>query len=1053
MDQQSHSLAEGEGAERSLLFIGRVTEQRQFQVALQGLLAHHRRWREAAAEIGSSFDPEAAPGDDSYARVFLPYGIGGIGKTWLTRRCIVLAEEAASDPAILTLYDDLSLTPTVLTPTHLLERLYNLLVKAGYEKELAPYRQARADAPKVAARVARYKDGNRERWNALVETASALIARGAQAVSAAHGFPLGDTGAAFIKTATAETVHAGAAALAKAHDLLVERMQQEGKLTSDEAQLFRDPEAAQAAQLVRGLQQVARQRPLVIALDTLEVVVPLERFLRDSLVLPTAGVPLLWLLSGRYNLAGERMVEVRGQRCTHKGYRDLLGRNPPVAWDVTVFGDSDVREYLEAESRRRNISLEVDDALVAAVKGTSGGVPLAMEMVGDALFALDRSAFLGDFAFSDETLLPAERLKEVTARFLRYCLVRDGDDLERVRGMALLRQGADARALRAVWNLPQEQRVEDVLHRMRSRYACVRVKGLHNAVYDFARRELRTSPTLSETREMLAQRAVIYTRTQWKREHAVSGDPALRTRDPRWQEATRDLLNALFWADPDAAVRFLLPRFVEGLGFDIACARGLLEQAEEFLAANTSPLRRADSDLLRRLRKWTGNIWWSLDIGGLFGGQGEAAGTLLETLLKTPGLEPLHLSVLHLWRGRVLAEGKQYAEALEAYLEAERDLPDGADDLREQLARAFKEIGWNLGWKQGQAIPSPEAELALSKAVGLNGTEGSYWVGLGVMKHGLKKNVEAAEALNKGIKLEGEKAYSLNWLGNVYCQQGQHDEASEAYRKAIELDPKYASPWNGLGAVYGDLGRHDEASEAYRKAIELDPKYASPWNGLGNVYGDLGQNDEAIEVFHKSLELDPKYAYPWNGLGNVYRALGRNDEASAAYRQAIELDPKYASPWHGLGNVYHDLGRNDEASEAYRTAIELDPKLADPHRMLGALYELEGWLEEALREHRRAVELQPDIGACHISLASVLRKLGHEAEAAEHLTRARELMANATAYNKACFEAIAGNADAALAHLERALEQAPGDRLWASRDPDLASLHDDPRFGELVGEV
>ncbi|MCD4737724.1 MAG: hypothetical protein K8R89_00495, partial [Anaerolineae bacterium] len=87
------------------------------------------------------------------------------------------------------------------------------------------------------------------------------------------------------------------------------------------------------------------------------------------------------------------------------------------------------------------------------------------------------------------------------------------------------------------------------------------------------------------------------------------------------------------------------------------------------------------------------------------------------------------------------------------------------------------------------------------------------------------------------------------------------------------------------------------------------------------------------------------------------------------------------------------------------------------------------------------------------SLTSVLRKLGRETEAAEQLARARELMADESTYNKACFEAIAGNADAALAHLEKALEKAPGQRLWASRDPDLASLHDDPRFGELVGEV
>jgi hypothetical protein len=60
-------------------------------------------------------------------------------------------------------------------------------------------------------------------------------------------------------------------------------------------------------------------------------------------------------------------------------------------------------------------------------------------------------------------------------------------------------------------------------------------------------------------------------------------------------------------------------------------------------------------------------------------------------------------------------------------------------------------------------------------------------------------------------------------------------------------------------------------------------------------------------------------------------------------------------------------------------------------------------------------------------------------------------MANESEYNKACIEAIAGNVDAALAHLERALAQVPGDRGWAARDPDLEPLHGHPHFEALVG--
>ena len=59
----------------------------------------------------------------------------------------------------------------------------------------------------------------------------------------------------------------------------------------------------------------------------------------------------------------------------------------------------------------------------------------------------------------------------------------------------------------------------------------------------------------------------------------------------------------------------------------------------------------------------------------------------------------------------------------------------------------------------------------------------------------------------------------------------------------------------------------------------------------------------------------------------------------------------------------------------------------------------------------------------------------------------------ATTYNAACFEALAGNADAAFEHLRRAKElDAEGDSAQYFReDSDLDPIRDDPRFQELLG--
>ena len=310
---------------------------------------------------------------------------------------------------------------------------------------------------------------------------------------------------------------------------------------------------------------------------------------------------------------------------------------------------------------------------------------------------------------------------------------------------------------------------------------------------------------------------------------------------------------------------------------------------------------------------------------------------------------------------------------------------------------------------------------------------------------------DAVGILQRVTAWQPENPAAWYHLGVAYALAGQHERAIQAFQKAIALDPKRAAPWNGLGNVYRALGRYEEAIQACQQAIALDPKDAYPWNGLGNVYRDLGRYEEAIQAYQQAIALDPRLAVPWSGLGIVYTALGRYEEAIQACRQAIALDPKNAAPWNNLGNVYRDLGRYEEAIQAYQKAIALDPKFALPWNGLGNVYALRGEWEQALEAFRRAIELEPEDGTHRSSIAGALRALGREAEAQEEIARARPLMEKETEYNRARFAAICGEKEEALRLLEIALQKRQVSRQWARRDPDLRSLHGDPRFEELVG--
>ena len=360
-------------------FIARVQEQRHFLVVLGGLLAHHQRWFELAKEHGADFDPDIAPADNSYANIFLPYGIGGIGKSWLTRRCLDLAQGIPYDLPILTLYEDVSYGAPVLEPVHLLDRLAHRLDQFGYGADLAGYHQAQADLPHVVDRVTRFQFEHRDQWDNMLRIATEMAARG-RLKAGYQSFA--ETSLAFTHASGAEVSGSDAPTLAKAYDLLLEKMQSQQAIEATDVALFRNPPAALAAQLVRALTRIVSESPLVIGLDNLEFIVSLEPLIRDCLVIPTNHAPLIWILSGRYNLADERVVLLNGEQQTFKGYRDLLGRNPPVVWDMSIFGDADLREYLQAESERRRSTLVVDEILVEAVKSTSRDCSAAVKPSG-----------------------------------------------------------------------------------------------------------------------------------------------------------------------------------------------------------------------------------------------------------------------------------------------------------------------------------------------------------------------------------------------------------------------------------------------------------------------------------------------------------------------------------------------------------------------------------------------------------------------------------------------------------------------------------------------
>jgi eukaryotic-like serine/threonine-protein kinase len=340
--------------------------------------------------------------------------------------------------------------------------------------------------------------------------------------------------------------------------------------------------------------------------------------------------------------------------------------------------------------------------------------------------------------------------------------------------------------------------------------------------------------------------------------------------------------------------------------------------------------------------------------------------------------------------------------------------------------------------------------------------------------------------------------------------EGHYPEAETLLREVLGIrkrtlgtdHPDTVTTMADLAVILNDEGHYAEAEKLQREALDVRRRILKPdsldiaasLDNLGTVlqmeakYPEAEKLDrEAIDIRRRILGADhPDTDATMNNLANVLYFESRYLEAEKLDLEVLEErrrdfgaeNPLTLRTMSNLANVLHREHRDAEAEKLCRETLEVQRHVLGPEHPetlmsmnnLTAILSKEGKYAEAEKIGREVLDIRRRVlGPEHpltlramSNLADSLTKLGNWKDAQELLEQALNIQRRVlgpdhpdtalSTYNLACVVAHQGNRTEALAMLRDSVDH--GLQTWIVRemntDPDLNSLHNDPRFEALV---
>ncbi|MEA5580010.1 tetratricopeptide repeat protein [Nodularia harveyana UHCC-0300] len=249
--------------------------------------------------------------------------------------------------------------------------------------------------------------------------------------------------------------------------------------------------------------------------------------------------------------------------------------------------------------------------------------------------------------------------------------------------------------------------------------------------------------------------------------------------------------------------------------------------------------------------------------------------------------------------GNLLINLQQYEEALYSF---DKALTFKDDD---------PEIWNNRGVALGLLERDKEALHSFDKALAITDDDPELWKNRGLALRSLERHEEALNSFDKALAIKDDDPDIWYYRGSLLRMLHRYKDAVISIDKALKYKVNEFEFLSVKGLILSLLGNYNEALTNLKEALKLEPKNPLLWANNGIILARAGRYKEALENCDKALELNPQNESGYYGKACFYALQDEVDLALANLQQAININASQCRP-EAKYNPDFDSIRNDE---------------------------------------------------------------------------------------------------------------------------------------------